>query len=475
MPRILVSYRRADAAAIAGRIFDRLTDRYGEKSVFMDIDNIPYGIDFRTHIRRELERSQILIAVIGPHWAGEGPTGRRIDDLADPVRVEVETALRRNTPVLPLLVDGAVMPSEDQLPTALKPLHYINAPRVDTGRDFRQHMDRVIHTIDEMLASNGRAGLFQRYGLSSGSFAANPRRRIWIAAAACALLVPAIAAVLWTRDWGPKKSAANPSPVVSVAPAPANHNLASGAATTSYPAWMGPVTDHVGSLAPETRGALAQKLGAIESKSGVQVAVALLNDLPRLQPMEYADTLLRLWGLGGPEAKSALLIIYPDQFQATLRVGSGAQAQLQRRLTIPLTEALDRRLKERDVAGGLMYAVDDLSEILTGDVEAWLRRSANESEPKPVVAVVPPPTTFRIPSWVTGGVQNLRSGPGTKYRIVHPIPAGSTGITIGECRKSEDNTTKPWCLANWRTYSGWISSCCLEDERTGKALALQLD
>jgi hypothetical protein len=32
-----------------GRIVDRLIAQFGEQSVFMDVDNLPFGIDFRQH------------------------------------------------------------------------------------------------------------------------------------------------------------------------------------------------------------------------------------------------------------------------------------------------------------------------------------------------------------------------------------------------------------------------------------------
>jgi len=76
---------------------------------------------------------------------------RRIDEATDPVRVEVETALREGVRVLPVLVDGARMPTEDELPDGLKDLAFINAAPVDTGRDFRQHLERVLRAMDEIL------------------------------------------------------------------------------------------------------------------------------------------------------------------------------------------------------------------------------------------------------------------------------------------------------------------------------------
>jgi hypothetical protein len=153
MPRIALSYRRADASAMAGRIFDRLVSCYGHGSVFMDIDSIPFGADFREHVRTTLLRSDVLVAVIGPDWLGDAGHARaRIHDKADPVRVELETALQRSMPVIPILVDGAKMPADADLPRSLRAIAYINAAEVADGRDFRVHMDRLIEAIDRILA-----------------------------------------------------------------------------------------------------------------------------------------------------------------------------------------------------------------------------------------------------------------------------------------------------------------------------------
>jgi len=68
---------------------------------------------------------------------------------------------------------------------------------------------------------------------------------------------------------------------------------------------------------------------------------------------------------------------------------------------------------------------------------------------------------------VSEGKLNMRSGPGAKYPLVYALPAGTTGISVGRCRMPDDGGAKPWCEANWRTYSGWVSSCCVVDEKTG--------
>jgi hypothetical protein len=114
----------------------------------MDIDSIPIGVDFRSHIAESLAHCHILLAVIGPEWLGITPGGtRRIDDPNDFVRLEVAQALTRNIRVVPLLVEDADMPAHDELPEDLKSLAFRNALRVDSGVDFHHHINRLCDAI----------------------------------------------------------------------------------------------------------------------------------------------------------------------------------------------------------------------------------------------------------------------------------------------------------------------------------------
>src|ERR1700730_4262365 len=153
MPTIVISYRRSDSSAVAGRIFDRLSHHYGEDAVFMDVDSIPIGIDFRTHIQETLLRTDVLIAVIGANWLGVNAAGTaRMDERTDSVRVEIETALEQKMRIIPVLVDGAKMPASSDLPPEFGNFAFLNAAEVVTGRDFRSHMDRLINAIDQSAA-----------------------------------------------------------------------------------------------------------------------------------------------------------------------------------------------------------------------------------------------------------------------------------------------------------------------------------
>ncbi len=154
MPKITISYRRSDSIAIAGRIFDRLANRYGPDSVFIDIDRIPLGVDFRSFIDSALRETDVLIALIGPTWTGSDGSGHvRIKDDDDPVRVEIETALRVGLAIVPLLVGGAAMLLPDELPASLSPFASLTTARVDPGRDFHADIDRLIESMDAQLAT----------------------------------------------------------------------------------------------------------------------------------------------------------------------------------------------------------------------------------------------------------------------------------------------------------------------------------
>ena len=159
MPTIAISYRRSDSSAIAGRIFDRLTAHFGDESVFMDVDNIPVGVDFRSRIDETLHRTDVLIAVIGTNWLSHNPAGlSRLQEKTDPVRVEIETAVARKIHIIPVLVDGAKMPDAAELPTEFGNFAYLNAAEVATGRDFRSQMERLIDAINRTIAApNGTA------------------------------------------------------------------------------------------------------------------------------------------------------------------------------------------------------------------------------------------------------------------------------------------------------------------------------
>lgn len=148
----MISYRRDDSMDITGRIFDRLTSRYGRGAVYRDIDSIPPGSDFREHLQTALGDSDALMVVVGPRWRSEDRQGKaRILSETDYVRTEVEIALNRQIPVIPLLVGGSEMPEPGELPDSIRSFAYRNAVTIDSGRDFDHHMNGLIRALDDVL------------------------------------------------------------------------------------------------------------------------------------------------------------------------------------------------------------------------------------------------------------------------------------------------------------------------------------
>lgn len=150
MPRIFISYRRADSAAVAGRIHDRLVAVFGERNVFKDVDDILPGEDFRTVLEREVSQCDVLLVIIGEQWAAitDDDGRRRLHNPDDFVNIEVESGLKRDRVlVIPVLVSNAPMPSADELPDNLKPLSYRNATLIRNDPDFNRDIERLIRHI----------------------------------------------------------------------------------------------------------------------------------------------------------------------------------------------------------------------------------------------------------------------------------------------------------------------------------------
>jgi hypothetical protein len=149
---IAISYRRQDSSPVAGRLYDRLQAEFGKGSVFMDFDSIPYGVDFREHIKQTLQRAKVVVAIIGPEWCGgREPANRRIDDPTDFVRLEVASALENGIPIIPVLINNTPMPEAKNLPPELEGLAFRNGLALDTGIDFHHHADRLIAGIHRVV------------------------------------------------------------------------------------------------------------------------------------------------------------------------------------------------------------------------------------------------------------------------------------------------------------------------------------
>jgi hypothetical protein len=147
--QVFLSYRRADSAGIVGRIYDRLISELGPSRVFRDVDNIPFGVNFLGYLESVIRRCTVLLVIIGQDWlTASTPNGlRRLDDPSDVVRIEIESALQYKLLVVPLLVNGAVMPLANHLPTSLQSITSCNGTTIRIDPDFHTDMSRLLRRL----------------------------------------------------------------------------------------------------------------------------------------------------------------------------------------------------------------------------------------------------------------------------------------------------------------------------------------
>lgn len=159
MSSIFICYRRADSQSATGRIYDHLIQAFGKAAVFIDVDNIPAGVDFRAAIDATIAQCAVMLVIIGPHWlTATDANGRRLDQINDRVRIEVESGLLRRMPVIPVLIEGARMPEERELPPTLAQLAYQNSRDILPNPHFEMDINRLIDSIAALGVSRVTTG-----------------------------------------------------------------------------------------------------------------------------------------------------------------------------------------------------------------------------------------------------------------------------------------------------------------------------
>ncbi len=194
MGSVFISYRREDSEGQARALFQDLVARLGRDSVFMDVDSIGLGRDFRAVLQERLATCDVMLALIGRDWVdGKDKSGRRrLDIPGDFVRMEITAALKRNIPVTPLLLHGAQMPTAEQLPEDLSDLAYRNG--------FELSHNRWESDVQELVK---RLGLVARNDTPSGAktdAAAPPRpaaKKPWFAIAGASVIAVAVGGFLY--------------------------------------------------------------------------------------------------------------------------------------------------------------------------------------------------------------------------------------------------------------------------------------
>lgn len=154
MPSIFISYRREESADASGRIADFLERRFGSRAVFRDVNAILAGSNFVKALQRALDDARVMLVLIGPHWIHmrEANGWRRIDLPTDFVHYEVATALRTGKLVIPVLIDGASLPTAAELPPDIAALAHAVPVSVRNDPYFADDMVTVVAAIRRMVA-----------------------------------------------------------------------------------------------------------------------------------------------------------------------------------------------------------------------------------------------------------------------------------------------------------------------------------
>jgi hypothetical protein len=144
-PRVFISYRRRDTGVYAGWLYDRLCQQFGIANVFKDVDKLRPGVDFPVALAQELASCDVVLALIGEEWIGDG----RIQQPGDYVRLEIESAFESGIKVIPILTSGVSMPDRNMLIPSLRPL--LNRHAIGLSHEsFESDLRRLVAAIDDI-------------------------------------------------------------------------------------------------------------------------------------------------------------------------------------------------------------------------------------------------------------------------------------------------------------------------------------
>jgi uracil-DNA glycosylase len=152
MRRIFINYRRQDSEGYVGRLYDHLARHFPTESIFMDVDSIPPGADFRKTLEDAVAACDVFIAVIGPQWVSitDEAGARRLDQWNDFVRIEIEAALKQDKLIIPALVGGAKAPAPSDVPEDIAGLSYRNAVELSHAH-FTDDVERLVTAIKDII------------------------------------------------------------------------------------------------------------------------------------------------------------------------------------------------------------------------------------------------------------------------------------------------------------------------------------
>jgi hypothetical protein len=145
MPKVFISYRRADTEYVADIVYTFMQQHFGKENVFLDVGNIPFGVDFRDYLREQIATHDVVLVLIGPQWAQI--MAERAQQADDFVRIEIESALALNKLVIPVRVMNAEMPDFTNLPPSIHDLRWRNSTVIRRQPDLESDCTRLADGI----------------------------------------------------------------------------------------------------------------------------------------------------------------------------------------------------------------------------------------------------------------------------------------------------------------------------------------
>mgnify|MGYP001206681078 CR=1 FL=1 len=155
--KVFISYRRDDSGYVSDSIYTNLCALFGAETVFFDVDGIPPGVNWKRYLRESVEGCQLMLVVIGRDWLEirDPKTGeRRLEQPTDFVRFEIELALQRGIPIIPLFLDGLTSVAADRLPASMAELADFQGLQIRRLPDFERDMERLHGAIERLLRAD---------------------------------------------------------------------------------------------------------------------------------------------------------------------------------------------------------------------------------------------------------------------------------------------------------------------------------
>lgn len=147
--KIFICYRRADIE-LARTIERQLTEKFGADTVFLDIDSIRGGEEWKKSILKALKDNPIVVTLITTKWNSRRSGHPKLMNVNDHVRFEIETALGQGLPVVPVVYERAYLPKENHLPLAMQPI--LKFQKISLSQEsWKNDSEKLIKAISSLL------------------------------------------------------------------------------------------------------------------------------------------------------------------------------------------------------------------------------------------------------------------------------------------------------------------------------------